>query len=461
MRRFVLACCTLTLLAACGGDGNGDPPTEPPGSQDQDSDGVFDVDDLCPSVAETANQWEDEDGCPDSTDELYQLARTDIEAFWQRTFTAGNESYVPIGIFQGYETEISTGCGAAAPRNAFYCGPDHGIYYHNSYLTGFLNYGPYAPHFIIAHEFSHSVQIQLGLTQEFYPAVVRELQADCFGGAYTRDARTRGLPGWEAMEASVLAVFRDGDPLDPWFDPERYGTPGQRGDGFTVGLEGGPAACVALTPPPPLPAPGAASTTTTITADTPDPSRVDEPVVINVEVTSTGATPTGSVIVNVLGGSESCSGTLSGGSMTCAMVFSRLGSRTLIGSYAGNASFAPSTDAEEHTVQTLPSAVEKVSGDVQTGAPSSELPNPLVVRVRDSNNNPISGREVTWVVSSGRGSVSPESGTTDSQGQASTRWTLGNSAGTNLVDVTVLGVGGVRFSATATAGAVQTTPASR
>ena len=443
MRWIVLACCTFTSVVGCGG---GDL-AGPSGSQDQDTDGVLDADDRCPSQAETANQWKDEDGCPDTTDELYQFARTDIEKYWQSTFTANNGSYALIQVFQGYEAQISTACGPSVPDNAFYCRTDHGIYYHVSFLNGFLEVGAYAPHFIIAHEFGHSVQNQLGFTRDLYSTVLRELQADCFGGAYTRDAQARGILEEGAIEAAVLSLFRVGDPLGTWFDPAGHGSAGQRIDAFTVGVERGPLACVSLlSPPPPPPPPGAASTTTTIMSDSPDPSGVGQSVTVTVRVASASGTPTGSVGVNVLGGTESCSGILSNGSVTCTLVLSREGTGTLIASYTGNSSFAPSSGTEAHTVQALPGAVEKVSGDGQSGAPSSELANPLVVRVLDSQNNPVAGRAVTWLAATG--SASPETSTTDVNGEASTEWTLGPTPGANSLTAVVSGVGNATFNAT-------------
>jgi hypothetical protein len=49
------------------------------------------------------------------------------------------------------------------------------------------------------------------------------------------------------------------------------------------------------------------------------------------------------------------------------------------------------------------------SGNNQSGAPSRELDDPLVVQVLDANDNPIVGAAVTWVVGAGDGSVNPQS----------------------------------------------------
>ena len=76
----------------------------------------------------------------------------------------------------------------------------------------------------------------------------------------------------------------------------------------------------------------------------------------------------------------------------------------------------------------------------------------LVVKVLDSENNPIPNRAVSWVVGAGGGSVAPPTGTTDGQGLASARWTMGPAAGSNTLNAVVSGVGIASFTATATAG---------
>ncbi|AFZ02039.1 N,N-dimethylformamidase beta subunit family domain-containing protein [Calothrix sp. PCC 6303] len=100
------------------------------------------------------------------------------------------------------------------------------------------------------------------------------------------------------------------------------------------------------------------------------------------------------------------------------------------------------------------STITKVSGDNQTGATGSTLPNPLVVEVKDSGGNPQSGVTVNFAVTGGGGSVSPTSAVTNASGQASTTLTLGASPGatspvSNTVSATANNIGNVTFSATA------------
>lgn len=91
------------------------------------------------------------------------------------------------------------------------------------------------------------------------------------------------------------------------------------------------------------------------------------------------------------------------------------------------------------TVTQNPTQVEAVSGSQQTGTVGQQLPQPLVIRVRDRLNNGISGLTVNFSVSADGGAVSPAAATTDAQGQASTTWTLGTKAGTYQVVASVSG----------------------
>ncbi len=100
----------------------------------------------------------------------------------------------------------------------------------------------------------------------------------------------------------------------------------------------------------------------------------------------------------------------------------------------------------------LPSSIEPASikianGDGQDGAVGRPLRDPLVVSLVDEVGNGVPNQSVTWVVSTGGGSVTPELGRTDKDGLASAEWTLGPSPGANTVSAVVAGIGGVTFRA--------------
>lgn len=86
----------------------------------------------------------------------------------------------------------------------------------------------------------------------------------------------------------------------------------------------------------------------------------------------------------------------------------------------------------------------------------STLKDSLVVRVTDANGNGVRSSTVTWAVASGGGSVSPATSTTDVNGRAATRWTLGPAKGAQTVTATVAQIAPVTFSMNAKGGAVAT-----
>ena len=91
-------------------------------------------------------------------------------------------------------------------------------------------------------------------------------------------------------------------------------------------------------------------------------------------------------------------------------------------------------------------ALEKVSGDNQSGTPGNALANPFVVEVQDEDGEPLSGHSVTFSVTAGGGSLSETSATTNANGRAQTTLTLGSERGVNSVRASVSGVDPVTFS---------------
>jgi hypothetical protein len=96
------------------------------------------------------------------------------------------------------------------------------------------------------------------------------------------------------------------------------------------------------------------------------------------------------------------------------------------------------------------SQLVRISGNNQAGPPGQELNDPLVVRLVDQEGNGIPDRAVTWLVGAGGGSVNSTTSTTDGNGDATARWTLGPSLGVNTLNAVVSGIGFVGFTATAT-----------
>ncbi len=92
-----------------------------------------------------------------------------------------------------------------------------------------------------------------------------------------------------------------------------------------------------------------------------------------------------------------------------------------------------------------------ISGDQQSGPPSSPLSAPLVVQVVDAAGNPVAGTTVTFSTQSG-GSVAPDSGTSGSDGKVSAGGILGGVAGKQVFTASAAGLNSIDFTETATAG---------
>ena len=124
----------------------------------------------------------------------------------------------------------------------------------------------------------------------------------------------------------------------------------------------------------------------------------------------------------------------------------RAESKLTLGPNAGTNSVSVSasgTDASEifsaEGVRT-PHAILKISGDDQRGLPGARLTNPFVVEVQDEDDVALEGVPVTFAVTAGDGTLHTTSTTTDADGRAESRLTLGGKPGTNTVRVAVEGI---------------------
>ena len=86
-------------------------------------------------------------------------------------------------------------------------------------------------------------------------------------------------------------------------------------------------------------------------------------------------------------------------------------------------------------------ALLKISGDSQTGASLVSLSQPFVVEVQDEKGSVVEGVSVTFAVTGGGGRLNTTLTTTDENGKAESRLTLGPNLGTNTVEVSADGIG--------------------
>lgn len=244
----VFSVLALLMLPACGGGGDDDDGDDDSKPTDSDRDDVRDSRDDCKREKEDGGVWgsDPNDGCPATIEDLIELARGDIDAFWASQFENENISYEPPLKFESYTTEVETECGPALLNNAFYCGADHSIHYDlNLFRDQLESNGDFAPVLILAHEWGHLVQGLLGILDDNELLTIQtELQADCLAGVWAADADARDMLDEGDFKEGISTLFDVGDSFDtPFFDPSAHGTPGQRIDAFTKGFQFGLDGC--------------------------------------------------------------------------------------------------------------------------------------------------------------------------------------------------------------------------
>ncbi len=147
-------------------------------------------------------------------DNLTDTVLADIDAFWAEEFAARGVSYYAADIVPVSET-MTTNCGPFGPYDnpAAFCPLEDAIYYSvplSSDVTAQV--GDFAWITVLAHEWGHHVQLLMNIDPAM--SMERELQADCFAGAYAQRALLNGfLQEGDVSEAVVMNIM-GGDPVE-------------------------------------------------------------------------------------------------------------------------------------------------------------------------------------------------------------------------------------------------------
>lgn len=162
-------------------------------------------------LADTHAQW-------------FNFLLTDVQDFWVQKFQTHGIRYQRATLTL-YDSPIRTACGTATVQiGPHYCPLDKGIYLEPGFFEAILAKrfgatGDFAQAYVVAHEFGHHVQNELGISTRMREQQARnprlknalsvrlELQADCLAGVWAASAAERGLldsgDAQEALEAAA------------------------------------------------------------------------------------------------------------------------------------------------------------------------------------------------------------------------------------------------------------------
>jgi uncharacterized protein len=189
------------------------------------------------------------------------------QAFWNETFERNNEQYAYADT-AFFTDAVDTACGHATSQvGPFYCPADQLVYIDLGFFQDLESQlgaenTPFVQAYIIAHEYGHHVQNQLGVLDRIgndtqgpeSRAVRSELQADCYAGVWAANAVATGFlePLTQAdINSGLDAAAAIGDDriqakTQGQVNPEAWthGSSEQRRRWFSQGYEQGrPAVC--------------------------------------------------------------------------------------------------------------------------------------------------------------------------------------------------------------------------
>jgi len=177
-------------------------------------------------------------------DEVEAATAEGLSDYWTTAFRRLGRVYVGPSEVVWYDFPTFTGCGITALGSSTYCRVDRTIYLDAELFAHSIgNLGDFAAATILAHEWGHEVQDELGIFRwavRHRYWIGKELQADCYAGMFARNAAALGLLRNGDLEAatSLLASLGD-DQRMPRNSPQAHGTPLERVGWFLRGYQTG------------------------------------------------------------------------------------------------------------------------------------------------------------------------------------------------------------------------------
>jgi predicted metalloprotease len=190
-----------------------------------------------------------------------------VDAYWTTTLKASALPAPRVGYrWLGPGDRVLTGCGNVADGEAaLYCPSDDTIYVGEAFASGVLEgirgdfpgqragqgraIGDFGVAYIIAHEYGHNVQNELGFLRAGRRLAAKpfELQADCMAGAWGNSVYRTGKLQPGDVEEALSTAQAVGD--FEFENPQHHGTPDERRAAWLRGYEAGdPSTCQAYVP---------------------------------------------------------------------------------------------------------------------------------------------------------------------------------------------------------------------
>lgn len=164
----------------------------------------------------------------DDQAQFVNAVTNDVQAFWQDAFQGAGKAYDPTVTVVFSDFTQTDGCGSASSATGpFYCPADEKVYldlgFFQELSDRFGAPGEFAQAYVIAHEYGHHVQNQLGISRAVRDqesanpdqanalSVKLELQADCFAGVWGHSANERKILEVGDLETALNAAAAIGD----------------------------------------------------------------------------------------------------------------------------------------------------------------------------------------------------------------------------------------------------------
>jgi len=142
----------------------------------------------------------------DTSGQFVNAVTVDVQGFWADRFSSAGKQYTTTHTVL-FTDQTQSGCGVASSATGpFYCPTDQKVYLDTAFFDELKNRfgapGEFAQAYVIAHEFGHHVQDELGIMdqvaqqQQSDPSkgndlsIRLELQADCLAGVWAHSVYT-------------------------------------------------------------------------------------------------------------------------------------------------------------------------------------------------------------------------------------------------------------------------------